>query len=98
MDEGQSEKKPVRLTIFNQVYTVLTAADPSDIEELAHTVDEMMMAIAKSGNVDSTRVAVLASLHLADRLRNTERELAGLKERVDAKSKQFSLLLDKIIE
>lgn len=98
MDDGQNaEKKPVRLTIFNQTYTVLTA-DPQDLEELAHTVDEMMMAIAKSGNMDSARVAVLTSLHLADRLRSTERELAGLKERVDAKSKQFSLLLDKIIE
>jgi len=34
---------------------------------------------------------------LADRLRSMERELTDLKERVDKKSKQFSVLLDDVI-
>ena len=46
----------------------------------------------------ANRVAVLACLHLADRLRAMERELSDLKARVDQKTRQFSLLLDKAIE
>ena len=58
-----------------------------------------MVSIAqRAGNVDAARVAVLASLHLADRLRTIERELQDLKARVGEKSRQFSLLLDKAIE
>ena len=98
MQPAAPEKQPVRITIFNQSYTVLTAGDPSEIEELGQTLDELMTSIAKSGNLDATRVAVLAGLHLADRLRTLERELATLKQRVDEKSRQFSVLLDQVIE
>jgi cell division protein ZapA len=66
------------------------------VEELARMVDELMSGIAqRAGNVDANRVAVLACLHMADRLHGLERELADLKARVDDKSRQFSLLLEK---
>jgi cell division protein ZapA len=91
--------KTVRVTIFHQQYSVAAAEDSGEIEELAREVDDLMVSIAqRAGNVDSARVAVLASLHLADKLRNLERELQELKSRVGEKSKQFSLLLDKAIE
>jgi cell division protein ZapA len=89
-------RKTVRVTIFNQSYTLAAADDPAEMESLAHAVDELMSEIAqRAGNVDGNRVAVLACLHLADRLRGLERELADLKARVDRKSRQFSLLLDQ---
>jgi cell division protein ZapA len=89
----------VRVTIFHQQYSVSASEDASEIEELAREVDELMVSIAqRAGNVDSTRIAVLASLHLADRLRDIERELTSLRARVGEKSRQFSLLLDKAIE
>jgi cell division protein ZapA len=47
-------------------------------------VDNLMMGIAqRAGNIDSTKVAVLACLELADRLRDVER-----------KSQEFTVLLD----
>ncbi|HWZ31841.1 MAG TPA: cell division protein ZapA [Bryobacteraceae bacterium] len=93
MDTG---RKTVRVTIFNQSYTLVATDDPGEVEELAHTVDDLMTDIAqRAGNADSNRIAVLACLHMADRLRAIERELAELKSRVDEKSRQFSLLLDK---
>ncbi len=91
--------KTVRVTIFHQQYSVAAPDDSSEIEQLAQEVDELMISIAqRAGNVDSARVAVLASLHLADRLRTIERELQELKTRVGEKSRQISLLLDKAIE
>ena len=89
----------VRVTIFHQQYSVSATEDAGEVEELAREVDELMVSIAtRAGNVDATRIAVLASLHLADRLRGIERELTALKARVDEKSRQFSLLLDQAIE
>ena len=88
----------MKVTIFHQQYSV-TSEDPSQVEALAQEVDELMVSIAqRAGNVDSTRIAVLASLHLADRLRTIENELTDLKTRIGEKSRQFSLLLDQAIE
>ena len=93
------ERKTVKVTIFNQTYSLAATDEEGEVEALAHTVDELMTQIAqRAGNVDSNRVAVLACLHMADRLRAMERDLSDLKARVDQKTRQFSLLLDKAIE
>lgn len=90
------DRSPVRVTIFNQTYSLLATGDAGEVESLARTVDELMSDIAQRlGSADANRIAVLSCLHLADRLRAIERELADLKARVDHKSRQFSLLLDK---
>lgn len=93
------DKRTVQVTIFHQTYTLRAAGDEREIQELADSVDQLMATIAaKSANPDSLRVAVLACLHLADRLRTLESELAELRQRVDQKSQQFRLLLDQAIE
>lgn len=92
------ERQPVRVSIFHQSYTLL-ASDPKAVQEVADTVDELMSAIAsRSANADSLRVAVLACLHLADRLRSLESELSTLKRRVNEKSESIRALLDSAIE
>lgn len=88
------EKVPVRVSIFNQSFTLLVAGNPNDIQSAANEVDELMHTIARSGNMDATRVAVLACLHLQDRVRTLEGEFEQLKMRVDSRSREFSLLLD----
>ena len=89
----------MRVTIFHQQYSVTATEDAADVEKLAQEVDELMVSIAqRAGNVDSTRIAVLASLHLADRLKGMERELSHLKTHIGDKSREFSLLLDRAIE
>ena len=82
MDNGSPGKTPVRIIILQQPYTVLASGDPKDTEELAAMVDQVMTGIAgKARNADTARVGVLACLHLADRLRAAERELAALKQK-----------------
>jgi cell division protein ZapA (FtsZ GTPase activity inhibitor) len=93
-----AEKQPVRVTILSRAYTLRTAGDPREVEELAGSVDELMLAIAaKAPNADTTHIAVLACLHLADNLRQLERELSQLKDRVDRKSEQFAGMLEQLI-
>jgi len=94
-----ADKQAVQVTIFHQTYTLRTAGDEREIQELADSVDQLMASIAaKSASADSLRVAVLACLHLADRLRVIEGELTQLRQRVDEKTEKFRLLLDQVIE
>jgi cell division protein ZapA (FtsZ GTPase activity inhibitor) len=92
------DKQAIQVTIFRQSYTLRTSGNEREVQELADSVDQLMSEIAaRSSSADPLRVAVLASLHLADRLRALERELNELKERVGQKSEQFRLLLDEAL-
>jgi len=96
--DAAGERNSVRVTIYNQPYTLLATEEPGRVEALAHAVDELMSEIApRAGNVDSGRVAVLACLHLADRVQALESELEGLRARVDGKVREFSILLDEAL-
>jgi cell division protein ZapA len=90
--------EPVRVTIFNQSYSLVASENPGRVEQLAQKVDELMSSIAvRAGNVDATRTAVLACLHLADELDSLEQQLSALKHDVEYKAREFSLLLDEAI-
>src|ERR1022692_3916274 len=85
----------VRVTIFNQTYSLVASEEPGRIELLAQKVDDLMSKIAAHGaNVDATRAAVLACLHMADELDTLEQQLTDLKQRVEHKAREFSILLD----
>ena len=94
-----SGKNAVRVTILGQPYTLRAKGDPLEVERLAQSVDELMHSIAsKSPNADSSHIAVLACLHLADRLNSLEQDLGALKQRVERKSEEFAGLLDQALE
>jgi cell division protein ZapA len=99
LDSESTAKRQVRVTILGETLTLLASGDPREVEELAHSVDELMLNIArKAPSADSTRVAVLACLHLADQLRTLEKDLATLKSRVDRKSGEFAEMLAQALE
>ncbi len=88
-------KQPVRVHIFNQTYTLLADGDPAEVETVAQQIDELMATIAsRAGTGDSTRVAVLACLHLADKLRSTEAQLRTIED----KSSRIAQLLERALD
>ena len=88
-------KHPVRVHIFNQSYSLLADGDPGEVEAVAHEIDELMVNIAnRAGTGDSTRVAVLACLHLADKLRSTEAQLHHLED----KSARIAGILEQALD
>ncbi len=90
-----SNTEAVRVTIFNQSYSLVATEESGQIQELAQMVDDLMTSISiRAGNLDAQRTAVLACLHLADQLRVLQHDLDDLRLRVDVKAKQFTLLLD----
>lgn len=93
----KAKPRPVRVNIFNQTYTVLTAGDANETVEAAQEVDELMSQIARqAGNLDSTRTAVLACLHLADKLRTAERQLRVLRKSIDERTRTIAEILDQV--
>ena len=96
--EPPPEKQPVRVTILSRPYVLRTTGDPREVEELARSVDELMLTIAaRAPNADSTHIAVLACMHLADKLHSLEKDLTELKQRVDRKSGEFAGMLEQLI-
>ena len=84
-----ADKKLVRVTILQQAYTLRSSGAPGETEALAQYVDDLMNQIAARGaGSDTGRIAVLAALHLADRVRNLEKELAsrdGVLSRIEGR-------------
>lgn len=75
-------KQPVRVHIFHQTYSVVTDTDPAEVHAIAQRIDDLMATIAsRTGSGDSTRIAVLACLHMADQLRAAENRLQKFEDR-----------------
>jgi len=92
-------KQPVRVTILNQQYTLRAQGDPREVEEVAHSVDELLHSIAdRAPNADNSRIAVLGCMHLADQLRTLEKDLAALRSSVNYKSEKLAELLETLEE
>jgi len=88
-------RQPVRVQIFNQSYSLLVDGDPNEVQEIAQQVDELVASIAsRTSSSDSTRVAVLACLHLADKLRSAEKQLQLFED----KSGRIATLLEEALD
>ena len=89
-----SAREPIKLTIFNHPYTLVSQGDSTELIQVAQEVDELMHSIAeKSGSTDPSRVAVLACMHLADRLRRLE----SINNNVTNRAEHFSALLERVL-
>ncbi len=87
-------RQPIRVQIFHQSYSLLAEGDPREVQEIAQQVDELMVSIAeRASSSDSTRVAVLACFHLADKLRSLEKKLRSF----EAESTRMSELLEETL-
>jgi cell division protein ZapA len=99
------EDRSISVEIYDQVYH-LRGTDPAYIEHLAQVVDAKMRAVsAHGGTVDSLRVAVLASLNIADELvcaRERYNALAGsitqTQSTMRSRSASLTSMLDEVFD
>jgi cell division protein ZapA len=92
------DKQTVRVTILSRPYSLRVSGDPSEVEAVASSVNDLMLSIAgRAPDADSTRIAVLACLHLADKLREMERENQQLKQQVSSRSEAFEGLVEQLV-
>jgi cell division protein ZapA len=94
----EKDKQSVRVTILSRPYTLLAPGDPREVEQVAASVNDLMLSIAeRAPSADSTRIAVLACLHLADKVRVLEREIEELRQRKDTASPEYAALVERLI-
>jgi cell division protein ZapA len=92
------DKQTVRVTILSRPYSLRVSGDPSEVEAVASSVNELMLSIAgRAPDADTTRIAVLACLHLADKLREMERENQQLKQQVSSRREAFEGLVEQLV-
>jgi cell division protein ZapA (FtsZ GTPase activity inhibitor) len=96
MAEVEGARRQVRVSILNQPFTLVTDADPDEVEQLADQVDELIRSINSNGRSDLSRSAILASIHLADILKRTQDELNELKSSLGQRTRNLSRLLDEV--
>jgi len=99
------DDQTISVEIYDQIYN-LRGTDPAYIEHLARLVDAKMRAVsAQGGTVDSLRVAVLASLNIADELvcaRERYNSLAGSitqsQSTMRSRSASLTTMLDEVFD
>ena len=90
--------EPISGEIYDQVYH-LRGTDAEYIEHLAQLVDAKMRAVsAHGGTGDSLRVAVLASLNIADELETLREQYAALAGAVTQSRSRSASLASKLDE
>jgi len=87
----------VRVEIFDQGYN-LRGTDPEYILKLAEYVDAKMRAVAdQTHTVDSSRLAVLAALNIADEYHLLKRKLDGGSSESSKRARELIGALDEVL-
>ena len=97
---GQSSTEAATVvTIFGRTYHLRGSDDPQHLVELASIVDGRMREIAaNTGTADTLKVAILASLNLADEyLRSDLNENTPASARVEKRLGRMVTLLDEAL-
>jgi cell division protein ZapA len=87
----------VEVEIFGSIYNVRAQAERSHLEALATIVDGRMREIAsRVTTVDSTKIAVLTALNLAEELSRNRRGAGGERIEIDELEDRVSHLLEEL--
>ena len=88
-------REGIKVEIYDQSYYMRGELDADYIRALAEFVDGRMRSIAaRTRNVDTLRVAVLAAMNIADECHQLRSKVARVEEKVN----QCSLALDDLLE
>ena len=88
----------VRVEIFDQPYN-LRGSDPEYILKLAEYVDAKMRAVsAQTHTVDTSRLAVLAALNIADEFHLIKRKIDGGSTDYRQRAQHLADALDEVLE
>jgi cell division protein ZapA len=87
----------VRVEIFDQAYN-LRGSDPEYINRIAEYVDTKIRLVAQQAStVDSTRLAVLAALNIADELLMIKRKYESVSGDFTQRASHLAGALDEIL-
>jgi cell division protein ZapA len=89
----------VKVQIFGQTYTIRGDLDERYVQKLAAYVDEKMSAIADvTATVDTQKVAVLASLAIADELHTIRKERIDQEDLLREQAERCLTLVERALK
>lgn len=89
----------VQVEIFDQAYRVKGGLDPEYLQAIANYLDGKMRSIAaRSHNVDSLRVAVLAALNITDEFHQLKAKHEAITTEVERKVEECSRAVDNLLK
>jgi len=95
----QKQEQLVQVEIYNQTYSIRSDGDNNYILGLAEYVDSKMREIASGTmTVDSLKVAILASLHIADELHQALATHKNNDSLLASRSAECAEMLDRVIK
>jgi len=84
--------------IYNQTYGI-RGDDPEYIRQLAAMVDRKMCEVAEyTPTVDSTKVAILAALNIADEYMAARERLDRIEDHVNERTGQMNKMLEACVD
>ena len=96
-DHSMPSSDATAVTIFGRTYHLRGAEDPQHLIELASVVDLKMREIAEqTGTADTLKVAILASLNIADEYLRSNDDDTPVGARVEKKLGQMVAMLDEV--
>lgn len=85
--------------IFGSVYHVRGEKKPEYLQELAEIVDRKMREIGQHvSTVDTSKIAILAALNLADELAQCRTEQEGERAELEGKASALAGELEKVLQ
>lgn len=89
----------MKVEIFDQTYNVQAEGEENHLRRVASFVDEKMRTVAESTRqVDSTRVAVLTALNMADELFALRARLEEIEGPLRHRVQRCVRLTEKVLE
>ena len=93
-----SDKNVLKVRIYGAEYSIRGQADANYIKAIAEYLDSKMREVDKSVRVDSSlKVAILASLNIADELFRERKEKDELRTQLEDRIKELNGLIDRQI-
>ena len=92
-------EQTIRVEIYNQTYSIRSDGDNDYIQDLAEYVDSKMREISSGTmTVDSLKVAILASLHIADEYYQLKHNQTQMDTQLGTRSAECTEMLDKLLK
>ncbi|HET9369147.1 MAG TPA: cell division protein ZapA [Vicinamibacterales bacterium] len=94
-----SNSRVMHVDIYGQRYAIRSALDPQYIGELAALLDEKMRLAARElSSNDPLRVAIVASLNLADELQRAQADASGAQGVLLERAAEIERLVDAVLD
>jgi cell division protein ZapA len=91
-----SEKNVLKVRIYGAEYLIRGQADVNYMQSVAEYVNNKMLEIDQNSRVDSSlKVAILATLNIADELFREREEKERLRNDLEKKMQQLNELIDR---